>query len=409
MRHLRRVIDDQLVQPLIAIGQHGTAFHRHGHLPVHSVSALDNDLGSLPGLIDLAALEHAFDIEIVRPTLMQEARRILQHQFRIDDSRKDFIFDVDLADQVLRLAAGRGDTGGNDLTNKTDLVLGQSGIARDPKPIDLRNRPHLGEVRQMIGSENLSFQVGGNADRLDAGMCMRAAHERHILQIWKFQVGDELTLAAQVPRIFLPKKAGADAELGLRDGPGHAGTFETLPDGDRTLSASLSASAALRTDSDDVGVAGTAADIAGQSLAYLAVAARLASLNEVARGDKHAGRAEPTLQPVMPMKRVAQRQHDLVGEQSLERSNFVAVARDSKRQARPDGLAIQRHGTSATNTVLAAKMCGGEVQRFAEEVGKRGPGGDVGPHGLAVNGQSNLHQESTCERAREIVAPCTLR
>jgi hypothetical protein len=42
---------------------------------------------------------------------------------------------------------------------------------------------------------------------------MRAAHERHILQIWKFQVGDELTLAAQVPRIFLPKKAGADAEL----------------------------------------------------------------------------------------------------------------------------------------------------------------------------------------------------
>ena len=48
----------QQVQPLIAIGQHGTAFHRHGHLPVHPVSALDNDLGSLPGLIDLAALEH---------------------------------------------------------------------------------------------------------------------------------------------------------------------------------------------------------------------------------------------------------------------------------------------------------------------------------------------------------------
>jgi len=100
----------------------------------------------------------------------------------------------------------------------------------------------------MIGSENLSFQVGGNADRLDAGMCMRAAHERHILQIGKFQVGDELTLAVQVPRVFLPKEAGADAKLRLRDGPGHAGTFETSPDGDRTLPASLSASAALRTD-----------------------------------------------------------------------------------------------------------------------------------------------------------------
>lgn len=100
----------------------------------------------------------------------------------------------------------------------------------------------------MIGSENLSFQVGGNADRLDAGMSMRAAHERHILQIGKLQVGDKLTLAVQVPRVLFPKEAGSDPKLRLRNGPGHAGTFETSPDGDRTLPASLRASAALRTD-----------------------------------------------------------------------------------------------------------------------------------------------------------------
>src|SRR4029079_7587067 len=164
------------------------------------------------------------------------------------DSRKDFIFDVDLADQVLRLAAGRGNTGGNDLTTHTHLVLGQSGIARDPEPVDLRNRPHLGEVRQMIGSENLPFQVGRNADRLDAGMCMGAAHRPHILQIGKLQVGDELTFAVQVPRVLFPKEARADPQFRLRDGPGHAGTFETSPDADRTLPASLRASAALRTD-----------------------------------------------------------------------------------------------------------------------------------------------------------------
>src|SRR6266436_5580656 len=53
---------------------------------------------------------------------------------------------------------------------------------------------------------------------------------------------------------------------------------------------------------DDVGVAGAAADIAGEALADLVLRAGAAAADQVTRGDQHRRGAEPTLQRVVLME-----------------------------------------------------------------------------------------------------------
>src|SRR5207244_7762320 len=63
---------------------------------------------------------------------------------------------------------------------------------------------------------------------------------------------------------------------------------------------------------DDVGVAGAAADIAGEAFADFVFRAGAATPDQVARGDQHRRGAEPALQCVMLMETPAQCRHDRV-------------------------------------------------------------------------------------------------
>src|SRR5271156_5652747 len=60
---------------------------------------------------------------------------------------------------------------------------------------------------------------------------------------------------------------------------------------------------------DDVGVAGAAAQIAGETGADRALRAGLPAPDQVARGDQHRRGAKAALQPVMAVKAVAQCRH----------------------------------------------------------------------------------------------------
>src|SRR5205085_1144470 len=82
VRRLRRGIDDNLVEPVVAIGQDGAAFHRRAGLPVHAVFAGDGDLGGARRGLDVAALDRAFEIEVVAPALMHEMPAAAPHLMR---------------------------------------------------------------------------------------------------------------------------------------------------------------------------------------------------------------------------------------------------------------------------------------------------------------------------------------
>src|SRR5271169_5358053 len=66
---------------------------------------------------------------------------------------------------------------------------------------------------------------------------------------------------------------------------------------------------------DDVGVAGAAANVAGEAVANFAFGTGAPAPDQIARGDQHRRCAEPTLQSVMLMKVAAQRRdHRVVSE-----------------------------------------------------------------------------------------------
>ena len=72
MRGLGRGIDHDLVQPMVAIGEHRTPFERRARLPVHAVAARHRDLGRACSRLDVATFDRPLEVEIVAPLLVDE-------------------------------------------------------------------------------------------------------------------------------------------------------------------------------------------------------------------------------------------------------------------------------------------------------------------------------------------------
>ena len=122
---------------------------------------------------------------------------------------------------------------------------------------------------------------------------------------------------------------------------------------------------------DDVGVAGAAADLSAQFVADgLRIRARM-PLQDVARHDQHARRAEAALQGVALVEMPAQQRHHRIAAQPFERHDRAAVGHDGERQARARRNAVHHHGAGAAGAMLAAEMRRGEPAAVAQEVGQR--------------------------------------
>ena len=85
MRRLRRGVDHDLVEPVVAIGEHGAAFERSARLPVHTVFAGHGDLGGARRGVDIAAFEHPLAIEVVAPLLVNGVTAAAHVARRVDD------------------------------------------------------------------------------------------------------------------------------------------------------------------------------------------------------------------------------------------------------------------------------------------------------------------------------------
>ena len=85
MRRLGRGIDHDLVEPVVATGEHGAAFERRARLPVHAEFARDGDFGGPRRGLDVAALDDALDVEVVAPALVHRVAAAAHVARRVDD------------------------------------------------------------------------------------------------------------------------------------------------------------------------------------------------------------------------------------------------------------------------------------------------------------------------------------
>src|ERR1700730_9153069 len=122
--------------------------------------------------------------------------------------------------------------------------------------------------------------------------------------------------------------------------------------------------------SDDVGVAGATADVAGEPLADLTLRPRALPQDQVARSDQHRRRAVAALQCVVLVKIPPQRRDDRVSPKALNGSDFALVAGDCEHQARARRLAVDEDRASAADAVLAAEMRAGQIAALAYEIGQ---------------------------------------
>ena len=125
MRRLRRGVDHDLVEPIVAIGEHAAAFERRARLPPHAEFAGRRDIGRARRGIDVAALQDMLDIEIVAPLLMHRVTAAAHVARRVDHRFQYLEIDRDGIGEVFRLAARGRDAGGDRLADIAHLVGGE--------------------------------------------------------------------------------------------------------------------------------------------------------------------------------------------------------------------------------------------------------------------------------------------
>jgi hypothetical protein len=154
MRRLGRSIDHDFIEPMVAIGEHGTTLERSAGLPVHAVAARHRDLGRPRSSLDVAAFGRSLEVEIVAPVLVDEGRIAVHIADGVDDRVEHLVFDQDQGGQVLGLAAHRREASSDRLTDITHLVDGQRRPGR---------RLSAGRLRG--DSDRLKrWQIGGGED-----------------------------------------------------------------------------------------------------------------------------------------------------------------------------------------------------------------------------------------------------
>src|SRR5207248_4217143 len=152
--------------------------------------------------------------------------------------------------------------------------------------------------------------------------------------------------------------------------------------------------------SDDIGVAGAAADIAGEPLTDLTFRSRALPQDQIARGDQHCRSAVAALQRVMLVKTPTQRIDHAVARKAFDRRDLALVAGDREQQARARRLAVDEDGAGAADTMFAAQMSAGQIAPLAQKIRERQSRRHVIRDMGTVDLQADRSHCSTCCTAR---------
>lgn len=139
----------------------------------------------------------------------------------------------------------------------------------------------------------------------------------------------------------------------------------------------------------DARISGAAAEIAGEAEADARLVRFRQAQHEVTGRHQHARRAEAALERVLAIEGGAQLGGDGIVVQPLDGDDIRALAGAGEGEAGARRLAIHEDGAGAADTVLAAQMRAGEVQRVSNEISEVGAPLRLGRHGAAVERQRN--------------------
>ncbi len=120
---------------------------------------------------------------------------------------------------------------------------------------------------------------------------------------------------------------------------------------------------------DDLGVAGAAADVAGDRLDDLGARRSGIAREQRVRGQDHRRRAVAALHAVRLAERILHgRELARPGRHALDGGDGVAVGLHREHQAGAHRRAVDQHGAGAAHAVLAAGMRAGEPQPLAQAI-----------------------------------------
>jgi hypothetical protein len=132
---------------------------------------------------------------------------------------------------------------------------------------------------------------------------------------------------------------------------------------------------AMRSELDGLNnlhIASAPAQVAREGLYNFRSARQIRSGEERVSGQNHTGRAKAALQTVGFAKRILKDAHlARAGRDTLDGEDVVAVGLDGQDQARTDWHAIQQHGASTTDPVLAARVRAAQSYDIAQAVEQR--------------------------------------
>src|SRR5260370_9893899 len=126
----------------------------------------------------------------------------------------------------------------------------------------------------------------------------------------------------------------------------------------------------LADGSADIGISGTAAEVAAHPVADLLVARSVSFLKQSHRRHDLTGRAIAALEGIMGKEGLLHGVQFHILGQSLNGRHLMAFAGDRKRQAGQDTSPVKPDGARTAGPLLAALVVAGTLQVFAQGIAK---------------------------------------
>jgi hypothetical protein len=213
VRHLRRGVHDELIEPAVAVRDDAAALDRRHVLARGADAPLHLDRGTRADAREIV-LDHRLEHDVVRPLVVHARRARRNRLHHVDDRGQRFVIHLDQRRDVLGFRAGRRDAHRDRLADLAHLAPGEDVLRRRAEALERRvgdDRLHAGEV---VDGEDRGFVAGGSPHRADARVRDRRAHERDLQHAGEAQVGDVLAAAAEEAPVLLAAETSADALTG---------------------------------------------------------------------------------------------------------------------------------------------------------------------------------------------------
>ncbi|MFZ0020478.1 MAG: hypothetical protein WAL10_24435 [Acetobacteraceae bacterium] len=208
VRRLRRGINHDLIEPVVAIGENTPTLHRSSGLSVHPVFAANRDVRGPHGGFEVAALERPLLEQVVAEVFVHKAGASSARR-RSSDHRVEWMkINSDSGGEILSFCTRSRDAGGDRFADIPHFVSRKRWPGRRTCAGRLRHHPDRLDPWQVGGGEDPASGGGWHRNRAYMGMRVGAAQKYDLVGTAQRNVSDELTAAAQVPVVLL---GGTDA------------------------------------------------------------------------------------------------------------------------------------------------------------------------------------------------------